>query len=89
METIQFIGTSPQQLRNLINEDVRTQLEELKKDFRPKAPTELLTRKETAQLLRTNFSGQYNWTRQGRLKAYGVWLKLHQKQSELLNALNR
>lgn len=87
MEQLQFIGTTPEQLQNAITENVRSQLEELKKSFQPKTPEEYLTRKETAELLKINLSSLWNWTRKGRLKSYGISGKVYYKRSEVESAL--
>lgn len=87
MNQIQFIGTTPQQLRNDINNDVKTQIDELKKSFQPKTPEEYLTRKETAELLKINLSSLWSWTKKGRLKSYGLAGKVYYKRSEVESAL--
>ncbi|MBO0331134.1 helix-turn-helix domain-containing protein [[Muricauda] lutisoli] len=87
MNQIQFIGTTPQQLRNDINNDVRTQIDELKKSFQPKNPEELLSRSETAELLKINLSTLYLWTKKGKLKSYGLSGKVYYKRSEVESAL--
>lgn len=87
MEQIQFIGTTPQQLRNDINSDVKTQIDELKKSFQPKTPEEYLTRTQTAELLKINLSTLYLWTKKGRLKSYGISGKVYYKRSEVESAM--
>ena len=69
METVQFIQTSPQQLKELISNDVREQLEELKKTFQPKEPNEYLTRNNVAEMLSVDLSTVHNWTKKGILHA--------------------
>ncbi|MBW8243044.1 helix-turn-helix domain-containing protein [Muricauda oceani] len=87
MNQIQFIGTTPQQLRNDINNDVKTQIDELKKCFQPKNPEELLSRSETAELLKINLSTLYLWTKKRKLKSYGLSGKVYYKRSEVESAL--
>lgn len=87
MEQIQFIGTTPQQLRNDINSDVKTQIDELKRSFQPKTPEEYLTRSETAGLLKINLSTLYLHTKKGLLKSYGLAGKVYYKRSEVESAL--
>tara|TARA_R110002012_G_C11668772_1_gene612864 strand:+ start:3846 stop:4124 length:279 start_codon:yes stop_codon:yes gene_type:complete len=87
MNQIQFIGTTPQQLRNDINNDVKTQIDELKKSFQPKTPEEFLSRKATAELLDINLSTLYLWTKKGKLKSYGLSGKVYYKRSEVESAL--
>jgi hypothetical protein len=52
MEKVIFVETSPNALANLIDERLREQLTDLKKNWAPKEPEEFLTRKETAKLLK-------------------------------------
>jgi DNA invertase Pin-like site-specific DNA recombinase len=87
MQQLQFVATTPQQLRNDINNDVKNLLEELKKSFQPKTPQELLTRSETAKLLKINLSSVHNWTKKGLLKSYGISGKVYYKRSEIESAL--
>jgi DNA invertase Pin-like site-specific DNA recombinase len=87
MQQLQFVATTPQQFRNDINQDVKRLLEELKKSFEPKKPQELLTRSETAKLLKINLSSVHNWTKKGLLKSYGISGKVYYKRSEIESAL--
>ena len=87
MQQVQFVATTPQKLRNDITEDVTSLLNELKKSFQPKTPVELLSRKETAAFLKINLSSLHNWTKKGRLKAYGISGKVYYKRSEIESAL--
>jgi hypothetical protein len=87
MKQLQFVATTPQQFRNDINQDVKSLLEELKRSFEPKKPQELLTRSETAKLLKINLSSVHNWTKKGLLKSYGISGKVYYKRSEIESAL--
>ncbi|WP_339727804.1 helix-turn-helix domain-containing protein [Maribacter stanieri] len=87
MQQLQFVATTPQQLRNEINQDVKSLLDELKKSFQPKTPQELLTRSETAKLLKINLSTLHLWTAKGVLNKYGISGKVYYKRSEVESAL--
>lgn len=87
MQTVQFVSCSLEQLQNAITENVKGQLEELKKSFQPKAPEEYLTRKETAELLNINLSTLHLWKKKGILKSYGLSGKVYFKRSEVESAL--
>ncbi|WP_293296823.1 helix-turn-helix domain-containing protein [Allomuricauda sp.] len=87
MQQLQFIGTTPEQLQKAIAENVRGQLEELKKSFQPKTPEEFLSRKSTAKLLNINLSTLHLWTKKGILKSYGISGKVYYKRSEVESAL--
>ncbi len=87
MEQIQFIQITPEQLSSAIIEGVKKQLDEIKKEFQPKQPTEYLTRNETAELLNIDLSTLHNWTKQGKLNAYGIGYRVYYKRAEIENAL--
>ena len=87
MKQIQLVGISPQQLQDAISQDLKSQLEELKKSFKPKTPTEYLTRQEVAKLLKVDLSTIHNWRKKGKLKAYGKGGKVLFKRSEIESSL--
>ena len=68
MESIQFISTSPTALVNLIDEAVKRQLDDLKKDFQPKEQPIYMTRHEVADMLHVDISTVHNLTVRGVLK---------------------
>jgi hypothetical protein len=81
-------GTTPEALVNLINENVKAQLIELKKDLLSKeANDELLTRDETCKFLQIDSSTLYHWSNAGKVKAYGIANRRYYKRSELMEAL--
>ena len=51
MKQVQLIQITAEELQKKIVEGVKTQIDELKKHFQPKEPTEYLTRQETSTLL--------------------------------------
>jgi excisionase family DNA binding protein len=50
-------------------------------------PTELLTRKQAAELLQVNLSTLWAWTRAKKLNSYGLGNRVFYKKSELFDAL--
>ena len=68
METIQFISTSPTALVNLIDEAVKRQLDELKKNFQTKEQPIYMTRHEVAKMLHVDISTVHNLSVRGILK---------------------
>lgn len=68
MEKIQFIETSPNSLANLIEEKIKLQLEDLKRNFTPKEPEDFLSRNETAKLLKISLVTLHQWSNSGILK---------------------
>lgn len=87
MKQIQFVQTTPDQLREEILSGVKTQIQELKNDFQPKVPTEYLTRKETKDLLRIDLSTLSTHTKNGLLKSYGIGNRVLYKRAEVEEAI--
>ena len=87
-DKIQFIQTTPQQLSELINEGVKNQLEQLKKELQNhEAKDDLLTRKEAYKFLKIDSSTLWHWTNKGKVKAYGIVNRRYYKRRELIEAL--
>ncbi|MGE0560471.1 MAG: helix-turn-helix domain-containing protein [Flavobacteriales bacterium] len=81
-------GTTPEQLANLISENVKSQLLDLKKSLQSnEANDELLTRDETCKLLQIDSSTLWHWTKKGKVTAYGIANRRYYKRSELMEAL--
>jgi hypothetical protein len=88
METIQLIQTTPEQLAELINKGVKSQLKDLQKELSTKAfNDELLTRKEACDYLKIDSSTLWAWTNKGKVKAYGIANRRYYKRSELIDSL--
>nr|WP_321406586.1 helix-turn-helix domain-containing protein [uncultured Carboxylicivirga sp.] len=83
MEQIQFIQTTPEQLKKAIIEGVNEQLTRLERNFQPKEPIELLTRNEVKDLLKVDLSTVHNWTKRGKLKSYGIGNRVYYKRNEI------
>jgi transcriptional regulator with PAS, ATPase and Fis domain len=48
---------------------------------------ELLTREETAKLLKINITTLWNWTKKKKVLAYGIGNRVYYKRGEIMNAL--
>ena len=83
MKTVQLIELTPEQLQNAIIEGVKNQLDDLKSHFQPKEPTEFLTRKEVATLLKVDLSTIHNWCKSGKLLPYGIGNRVYFKRADL------
>jgi len=68
MKSIQFISTSPTALVNLLDEAIKRQLDELKKNFQPKEQPIYMTRLEVAEMLHVDISTVHNLSVRGVLK---------------------
>ncbi len=58
-------------------------LENLKLNFEPKEPVELMTRNEVAEYYKINVTTLWNWTNKGILTAYGIGARVYYKRSEI------
>jgi hypothetical protein len=85
--TIQFIQITPEQFHETIISGVKSELEKLKSEFQPKQPTEFLTRNQVKELLDVDLSTVHNWTKKGKLQAYGIAGRVYYKRSEIEQAL--
>ena len=87
MQQIQFIQTTPEEIKQDILQGVSNLIESLKKDFQPKEPIELLSREETANLLKINLTTLWSYTKKGKLQSYGIGNRVYYKRNEVMNAL--
>jgi hypothetical protein len=83
MEQIQLIQITPEQLQEAIIDGVKIQLDDLKNHFQPKIPTEYLTRVEVKELLKVDLSTIHNWSKRGKIQAYGLGGRVYYKRSEI------
>lgn len=84
---VQLIQITPEQLQAAILDGVQNQINELKKSFEPKQPTEYLTRNEVAKMLQIDLSTLHNWSKKGKLTAYGIGARVYYKRAEVENAI--
>ncbi|WP_340114856.1 helix-turn-helix domain-containing protein [Maribellus mangrovi] len=84
---LQFIQVTPEQLQQAIIDGVKEQLDELKKNFQLKEPTEFLTRNEVKDMLKVDLTTIWNYTNKGKLKAYGIGNRVYYKRNEVEAAL--
>lgn len=87
MQQIQFVQVTPEQLQTAILDGVKNQLQELKKSFQPKEPTEYLTRSEVSELLQIDLSTVHNWTKKGILTANQIGGRIYYKRSDIESAM--
>ncbi len=87
MEQLQFIGINPETFQNSLTESFRNELEQIKKDFQPKQPTEFLTRHEVADLLKVDLSTVHNWSKSGKLQRFGIGHRVYYKRAQVESAM--
>lgn len=81
----QVHNVSPVQLGDYIFKKIKEEINQLKDNFQPKEPEELLTRNEVADLFKIDLSSVHNWTKKGKLKSYGISgsARVYYKRSEI------
>ena len=80
-------GMNPEQLQQMINNSVKTQIDSLKKDFTPKEPNEFLSRAETMTMLKISAFCLHNWMNKGILKPKKVGNRTYFLRSDIENVL--
>ena len=87
METIQFLGTTPNALANLIDKKIKLQLDDLKKSFTLKEPEDFMSRKETATLLKISLVCLHDWVNKGILKPYKMGNKTYFSRKQVTETM--
>ncbi|MDV3949331.1 DNA-binding protein [Elizabethkingia anophelis] len=88
MSKIQFVQTTPDELENLIKESVRGELEKMKSNLSNASEQEkILTRSEAAKLLDIDLSSLWRWTKNGKIKAFGIENRVYYYLSDINKAL--
>ena len=64
-------------------EEIKSQLAEIRHNLEPKKPNEYLARSEVAEMLKCDLSTVHNWTKQGKLKPYGIGNRVYYLRSEI------
>ncbi len=83
----QVHGITPQQLKESILSDVRTELKEIVLNFQPKKQPEYLTRKEVAKILKVSLVTLSDWNKKGVIKPYRLGNLIRYKRSEIEESL--
>ncbi|WP_264552777.1 helix-turn-helix domain-containing protein [Flavobacterium sp. N2038] len=85
--TVQFIQTTPEELKSEIAAGVKNQLEEFLKHFTPKQPNEYLTRQDVAQMFSVDLSTIHNWCKSKKLKPLGLGSRVYFLRSDIEESL--
>lgn len=86
-ESILLQNVSPERLTELIEEGIKSQLNDLKKEILTHDSDELLTRTETCKYLQIDSSTLWHWTNKGKVIAYSIGNRRYYKKGELLKCL--
>lgn len=83
----QVHNVTPQQLKESILSEVRTELQNITQNFQSKKQPEYLTRKEVAKILKVSLVTLSDWNKKGVLKPYRLGNLIRYKRAELDQAL--
>ena len=84
---MQMIGMSFDDLKNLVGQVIKTELEAVKKHLQPKQPNEYLTRKEVSEMLKIDLSSVHNWSKRGILIPHQIGNRVYYKLQEVEEAI--
>jgi hypothetical protein len=87
MSAIQFLATTPQDLKNEITADVKVILDDFLKHFKPVQPAEYLTRQQVAKMFDVDISTVHNWSKSGKLKPLGIGSRVYFLRSDIESCL--
>ncbi|MDD3004262.1 helix-turn-helix domain-containing protein [Flavobacterium sp.] len=87
-ELIQIENISVEELTEIIADKLADKIEtSIEKLLSMQNDEELLTREETAKLLRIDSSTLWHWTNKGKIKVYGIASRRYYKRGEIMKAL--
>lgn len=87
MQQIQFVATSPQELKKEIIVDVKVILDDFLKNFKPKLPNEYLSRQDVALMFSCDLSTIHNWCKSGKLNPLGIGSRVYFLRSDIEKSL--
>ena len=91
MKQIQFVATSPDDLKNEISNEVKAILDDFLKHYKPVQPAEYLTRQQVAKMFDVDLSTVHNWCKSNKLKPLGLGSRVYFLRSDIeasLKSLN-
>ena len=83
----QVFGVSPEEFKESILTELRTELKFLAQNLQPITPTEYLTRQETAEILKVSLVTLSDWNKKKILNPYRLGNLIRYKRAEIELAL--
>ena len=83
MQIIQFVATTPQDLKNEITAYVKVILDKFLEHYKPVQPKEYLTRLEVAKMFSVDISTVHNWCKSKRLNPLSIGARVYFLRSEV------
>lgn len=85
--TILLHKITSEELQEMIREIVRSELDAFRQKTGKSDPDVLLTRSEASEFLKISLTTLWNWTKSGKIAAYGAGNRVYYKKNELLESL--
>ncbi|MFT7036730.1 MAG: excisionase family DNA binding protein [Cyclobacteriaceae bacterium] len=75
----------PRAMESVLNKLLRIEdeLKNIRENFQPKEPVELMTREETAEYLKISLTTLWQWRKKGILPSYSIGNRVYYKRSEV------
>lgn len=86
-KTLLLYQISGEELQELIKQAVRQEFEAFKDRLAQSEPDVLLTRAETCEFLKINATTLWNWSKSGKVIAYGIGNRVYFKKQEIIKRL--
>jgi DNA invertase Pin-like site-specific DNA recombinase len=80
---VQIENISVEELTEIIAQKLVSKIAML---FSKQNGEDLLSRKETAEILKINFTTLWKWTKNGKITAYGIGNRVYYKRGEIMKA---
>lgn len=87
MSTIQFVATSPNDLKAEITADIKTVLDNFLENYKPIQPKEYLSRKNVADMFGVDLSTVHNWCKAKKLNPLAISGRIYFLRSEVEESL--
>ena len=83
MQTLQFVGLSPEEFKRDLLKSIEETLLKSKEQKKPEETLELLNTKEVAIILRISEQTVKRWAKDGKLPSYGMGNRVYYKRHEI------
>ena len=87
MQQLQITQLSPEDLKDILKELFRSELEALKKQNKKSNVEVFYTREETADRFKIDISTLHRWTKSGKIIPHAIGARIYYKESSIQQAL--
>jgi len=87
MQQLQITQLSPEDLKDILKELFRSELEALKKQNKKSNVEVFYTREETADRFKIDISTLHRWTKSGKIIPHAIGARIYYKETSIQQAL--